>query len=168
MRTAMRDQDTVENEEKGTDGVRAVDRALAVLLAFTANDDELSAIEIARRVGLSRPTLYRLLYTLERQGFIVSVGEPQRFRLGGSVARLAHAWTSTFDVSRLAQAVLRRVWQATGETVALFVRQGDRRLCIAELPSVQPLSFKRGVGYSEAIVLGASRRAILAYSRLSS
>jgi len=75
----MRDQDTVENEEKGTDGVRAVDRALAVLLAFTANDDELWAIEIARRVGLSRPTLYRLLYTLERQGFIVSVGEPQRF-----------------------------------------------------------------------------------------
>src|ERR1700694_3492490 len=79
----MRDQDTVENEEKGTDGVRAVDRALAVLLAFTANDDELSAVEIARRVGLSRPTLYRLLYTLERRGFIVSVAEPERFRLGG-------------------------------------------------------------------------------------
>jgi IclR family transcriptional regulator, acetate operon repressor len=58
------------------------------------------------------------------------------------------------------------VWQTTGETVALFVRQGDRRLCIAELPSVQPLSFKRGVGYSEAIVLGASGGAILAYSRL--
>src|SRR6202030_3683936 len=76
------------------------------------------------------------------------------------------AWTSTFDVSRVAQAVLRRVWQTTGETVALFVRQGDRRLCIAELPSVPPLSFKRGVGYSEAIVLGASGSAILAYSRL--
>jgi IclR family acetate operon transcriptional repressor len=156
----------VENEEKGFDGVRAVDRALAILLAFSPSDDELSAVEIARRVGLSRPTLYRLLYTLERQGFVVSVGEPQRFRLGGAIARLAHAWTCTLDVSRVARGVLRSVWDTTGETVALFVRQGNLRLCVAEMPSVQPLSFKRGVGYSEAIVLGASGRAILAFSNL--
>ena len=65
----MRDQDTVENEEKGTDGVRAVDRALAVLLAFAANDDELSAVEIARRVGLSRPTLYPFALHAGTTGF---------------------------------------------------------------------------------------------------
>lgn len=38
------------------------------------------------------------------------------------------------------------------------------RLCIAELPSAQPLSFKRGAGYQERILLGASGRAILAYA----
>ena len=37
------------------------------------------------------------------------------------------------------------------------------RLCVAELPSPQPLNFKRGVGYTERIVRGASGRAILAY-----
>jgi DNA-binding IclR family transcriptional regulator len=45
----------------------------------------------------------------------------------------------------------------------LFVAQGEHRLCVAELPSPQPLNFKRGVGYTERIVRGATGRAILAY-----
>jgi len=153
--------------EKAGDGVRAVERALAILQAFTPEDLQLSAIELAKRVDLSRPTLYRLLYTLESQGFIVSEGDPQRFSLGPAVARLAHTWTASLDLSRLAQPVLQGLWEHTRETVALFVPQGDRRLCVAELPCPQPLSFRRGVGYSETIVRGASGRAILAYSHPS-
>lgn len=146
-----------------TENVRAVGRALEILLAFTAQDFELSASELLKRVDLSRPTLYRLLYTLQELGFLISVGEPQRFRLGPSVARLAHVWTSSLDLSALADPVLRRIWHATGETVAMFLPQRELRLCVAEFPSPQPLNFKRGVGYTERIVRGASGRAILAY-----
>jgi IclR family transcriptional regulator, acetate operon repressor len=150
--------------EKVSDNVRAVNRALDILMAFTATDYELSAGELLKRVDLSRPTLYRLLYTLEQSGFLVSVGDPQRFRLGPSVAHLAHVWTSSVDLGEVARPVLRRIWEQTAETVALFVPQGAYRTCIAELPSSQPLSFKRGVGYRERIVLGASGRAILAHA----
>lgn len=145
------------------DGVRAVARALDILSAFTPDDFELSATDLLARVDLSRPTLYRLLYTLEHSGFLVSSGEPQRFRLGPAVARLAQVWTSRPDLSALAQPVLRRLWERTRETVALFVPQGGLRLCLAELPSPQPLNFKRGAGYTELIARGASGRAILAY-----
>lgn len=144
------------------ENVRAVGRALEILLAFTPQDSELSATELLTRVDLSRPTLYRLLYTLQEHEFIVSIGEPQRFRLGPSVARLAHVWTSSLDLSLVAEPILRRIWTETGETVAMFVPQGPMRLCIAELPSPQPLNFKRGVGYTERIVRGATGRAILA------
>jgi DNA-binding IclR family transcriptional regulator len=40
------------------------------------------------------------------------------------------------------------------------------RLCVAEMPSPQPISFRRGVGYTEKLVRGASGRAILAYTPL--
>jgi IclR family acetate operon transcriptional repressor len=145
------------------DSVRAVGRALNILLAFTSSDLELSPADLLKRVKLSRPTLYRLLYTLQESGFLVSVGEPKKFRLGPSVARLAHTWTASLDISSLAEPVMRRIWSQTHETVALFVAQGDTRLCVAELPSPQPLNFKRGVGYSERIARGATGRAILAY-----
>lgn len=145
------------------ENVRAVGRALEILRAFTPQDFELTPSELLKRVDLSRPTLYRLLYTLEENGFLVSVGEPQRFRLGPSVARLAHVWTSSLDLAALAEPVLRRIWLATNETVAMFVPQAELRLCVAELPSPQPLNFKRGVGYTERIVRGATGRAILAY-----
>lgn len=149
------------------DNVRAVGRALEILLAFTAQDFELTPGELLKRVDLSRPTLYRLLYTLEENGFLVSVGEPQRFRLGPSVAKLAHVWTASLDLSQIAQPVLQKIWRETGETVAMFVPQGALRLCLAELPSPQPLNFKRGVGYTERIVRGASGRAILAHMAIS-
>jgi len=149
--------------EKATENVRAVGRALEILLAFTPQDYELSAGELLKRVDLSRPTLYRLLYTLQEQGFIMSVGEPQRFRLGPAVAKLAHVWTSSLDLSVIAEPVVRRLWEETGETVAVFVPQGALRLCISELPSPQPLNFKRGVGYTERIARGATGRAILAH-----
>lgn len=151
--------------EKLGDSVRAVDRALKILMAFTAADHELSVGELLKRVDLSRPTLYRLLHTLEQSGFVVSAGEPQKFHLGPSVAHLVHVWSSSLDIGGTARPMMRRIWERTGETVALFVPQGGYRICVAELPSAQPLSFKRGVGYRERIVLGASGRIILAHTR---
>jgi IclR family acetate operon transcriptional repressor len=152
--------------EKMNDNVRAVDRALDILMAFTATDFELTATALLKRVDLSRPTLYRLLYTLEQNGFLIAAGEPQKFRLGPAVAHLAHVWTASLDISAIAQPMLRRVWEASGETVALFVPQGADRFCVAELASTQPLSFKRGVGYKERLALGASGRAILGFRDL--
>ena len=153
------------NTEKN-DNVRAVGRALEILLAFTPEDYELSPAELLKRVKLSRPTLYRLLYTLQDCGFLASVGEPQKFRLGPSVAQLAHVWTSSIDISSMAEPILKRIWDQTKETVALFLPQGEDRLCVAELPSPQPLNFKRGVGYKERIVRGATGRAIRAFSEI--
>ena len=157
----------VGQSEKNGDSVRAVERALDILMAFTADRSHLTVAELLKRVDLSRPTLYRLLYTLEHSRFLVSEGEPQQFRLGPSVAHLAHVWTSSLDMAELARPILRNLWEQTGETVAMFEQQGMYRLCVAELPSPQPLSFKRGVGYRERIVVGASGRAILAHADVS-
>lgn len=156
----------MSNTEKN-ENVRAVGRALEILLAFTPSDCELSPAELLRRVDLSRPTLYRLLYTLQESGFLTSIGEPQKFRLGPAVAQLAHVWSSSLDISALAEPILREIWDHTKETVALFLPQGEERMCVSEIPSPQPLNFKRGVGYKERIVRGATGRAILAFSDVS-
>ena len=159
-----------ESDEKSTpvagESVRAVERALDVLAAFGPGHHDLLVADLVKIVGLSRPTLYRLLNTLEKKGFVTSSGEPQRFRLGPSVAKLAHAWSATLDLSSLARPVMTEAWTFTTETVALFVARGDMRLCVAEMPSPQPISFRRGVGYTEKLVRGASGRAILAYTPL--
>ena len=62
---------------------------------------------------------------------------------------------------------MQEAWGYTAETVALFVPRGEMRLCVAEIQSPQALSFRRGVGYSEKLVRGASGRAILAYTPLA-
>ena len=149
--------------EKSEGSVRAVRRALDVLLAFKPTDDELLVAELLKRVNLSRPTLYRLLDTLAAKGFLLSQGEPQRFRLGPAVAQLAHAWSARMRYDAVAQPMMRRLWAATGETISLQVQEGFYRVCVAELTSPQPLSFRRGVGHREKLLRGASGRAILAW-----
>jgi DNA-binding IclR family transcriptional regulator len=143
--------------------VRAVDRALDILLAFKEVDGTLSVAELLDRLDLRRPTLYRLLHTLAQKGFVVSSGDPLKFRLGPSVAQLAHSWNASTRLSETAEPAMRRVWEVTGETVALFVPEGVMRTCVAEIPSQEALSFKRGVGYQERLVLGASGLPILAH-----
>lgn len=150
-------------KDKPGNSVRAVERALDILTAFGAEDTELTVTDLLKRVDLSRPTLYRLLYTLEQKGFISSEGDPQRFCLGPAVGRLSWAWSSSINISQHALPTMQEIWRLTGETVALFIPQGAIRVCIAELPSTNPLSFKRGVGHSERIALGASGRALLAW-----
>ena len=154
-------------QDKAGDGVRAVERALDVLAAFTPGDGELLVADLVKRVGLSRPTLYRLLHTLEKKGYVASSGEPQRFRLGPAAARLAHAWSSATDLHDIAKPVMLEAWTFTAETVALYVPRDDMRLCIAEMQSPQALSYRRGIGYSEKLVKGASGRAILAFTPLA-
>lgn len=151
-------------ESKEQDSVRAVDRALDILLAFRPGESRISASELLRRVDLSRPTLYRLLRTLEQRGFVASTGEPQRFSLGPAVAQLSQAWSSGNDISELARPVMERLWEETEETVALLMHSGRDRVCVAEIPSPQPLSFRRGVGHRENVTLGASGRAIIAFA----
>jgi DNA-binding IclR family transcriptional regulator len=149
-------------QDKSGESVRAVDRALDILSAFKGVPKGLTVAELLKRVDLSRPTLYRLLHTLENKGFVTSSGDPQRFRLGPSVAQLAYSWNASLNLADLAEPTMRRIWEATGETVALFVPEGLMRLCVAEIPSRQALSFRRGVGYRERLVRGASGRSILA------
>jgi IclR family transcriptional regulator, acetate operon repressor len=152
-----------ERIEKTELNVRAVERALDILLAFRPHDDALTVSELLERVDLRRPTLYRLLRTLQSKQFLISSGDPQRFWLGPAVAQLSHVWTTALDLGLLAEPMMRRLWKETGETVALFVPEGMLRVCVAEIPSPQALSFKRGVGYRESLALGASGKAILAH-----
>lgn len=153
--------------EKSQDSVRAVDRALEILLAFRAGDQGLTVTDVAKRVDLSRATVHRLLNTLEANRFLVSSGDPQRFSFGNAIAQLAHLWAASSNIQDIAQPMMRRLWEATQETVALFVPEGNYRRCVAEMESPQPLSFKRGVGYREKLVLGASGRSILAHMELT-
>lgn len=144
--------------------VRAVERAIDVLACFGRGTPSYTVGELQRRVKLSRPTLYRLLATLEGKGLVRSFGEPQRFALDHRMVELAGGWQPEIDVARAGLPTLRKLWEATGETVALFVpTSGCNKLCVQELPSRHALVFTRGAGFVEPNWLGASGKVILAF-----
>lgn len=145
--------------------IRSIERAMDVLACFDQATPQLSVTDLQKRTDLSRPTLYRILATLEGKGVIRSFGDPQRFELGHAASRLAANWIGQDDFVRAARPVLRRLWDKTDETVALFiVAEGGKKICVEELPSRQALTFTRGVGFTEDIAVGASGKAMLAFA----
>jgi hypothetical protein len=62
--------------------VRAVERALDILLCFTAEEPVRSLTQIAGSVHLSKPTAHRLLATLEKKRFIAKDQATSQYRLG--------------------------------------------------------------------------------------
>lgn len=154
----------IEDEtENAAGGVRAVDRAIAILQCFTPDQPALSVIEIQKRIGLSRPTLYRLLQTLAQRDLIHAEGDPQRFRLSHGVMKLSHVWLKGLDVVALARAIVEGLRDVTGETAALFKLQEDRGICILECESRHVLSISRGVGDSSNLIKGSTGKAMLAF-----
>jgi IclR family transcriptional regulator, acetate operon repressor len=148
---------------KKVNGVRAVDRAIEILRAFSADKASMSVLEIQERVRLSRPTLYRLLKTLAAHGLIRVYGTPQRFSLDYGVGQLAHNWASGLDVVSAGRPIVEQLHKDTGETVALFNLRDHQHVCVLELPSRQALSITRGIGPMGHIARGASGKAILAF-----
>jgi DNA-binding IclR family transcriptional regulator len=134
-----------------------------VLRCFTIEKPQLSVAEIGRQLQLSRPTLYRLLATLEKSGFVHSEGEPLRFRLGPAIGPLAQAWSRNLNLQQATSPVLEELRRDAEETVALLVPRGDDRTCVAELPGPHVLTVVRGVGSSAPLSRGASGKVILAH-----
>ncbi|MCX6623983.1 MAG: substrate-binding domain-containing protein [Acidobacteria bacterium] len=61
--------------------VEAAAKALDVLESFNGLDEELTTSEIVRRVGLTYCSAFRLLYTLEKRGYVMRTEGAKRFRL---------------------------------------------------------------------------------------
>jgi DNA-binding IclR family transcriptional regulator len=159
----MATDDVEATDEGACSTVRAVDRAVAILQCFSGDKPALSVLDIQKRVGLSRPTLYRLLQTLGASGLIKAEGDPQRFRLAHGVMELAHVWLAGLEKVDVARPILEQLRDSTGETAALFVLREQKRICVLELESYHALTIARGIGDTGDITLGASGKAILAF-----
>jgi DNA-binding IclR family transcriptional regulator len=113
---------------------------------------------------LARPTLYRLLSTLERTGLVRAFGNPVRYELGHKVLQLADLWLDGKDIVRVGRPFLEELWLATEETVGLMVPLSPtRRLCVLELRSPHPLGFAYGFGHTAVTYRGASGKVLLAH-----
>jgi DNA-binding IclR family transcriptional regulator len=143
--------------------VRAVERAIEILEVFSKDMPSMSVLEIQQQIGLSRPTVYRLLDTLASRGLIRAHGTPQRFSLDYGVVKLAQSWLAGLDPVAAARPILGRLHDETKETVALMIVRDQQSLCVLEFPSPHVLAVSRGTGPMGHIARGASGKAILAF-----
>ncbi|MBP0495215.1 IclR family transcriptional regulator [Pararoseomonas indoligenes] len=127
---------TEEPDSPRVEGVAALERGLAVLEALGASDGPQPLAELARRTGLYKSTLLRLLASLERRGYTVRQADG-RYRLGPTLPRLGAAYARGLDLRAALDPVLAALAAETRETAGFFVREGEGRLLLARVEGQQ-------------------------------
>src|SRR5450830_376738 len=96
-----------ESQEKYL--VPGLERGLRLLCEFSRQDKTLSAPELARRLDVPRSTVFRLLTTLERMGFVERNDGGRDYRLGMAVLRLGFEYLASLELTEIGRPLLDRL-----------------------------------------------------------
>ena len=148
-----------------TQSVRAVDRALDILLCFTQKEPTRSLTQIAESVQMSKATVHRLLTTLENKRFINRDKVTGMYRLGFRLIEMASLVLQDVELHRWAQPYLKSLLMQYGETVDLSILDGSHVMYLDVMESQQRVKLAAAVGQRLPAYFTASGKALLAFSQ---
>lgn len=143
--------------------VRAVERALDILLCFSMAKPTLSLTEIAEQVGMHKSTIHRLLATLESKHFITRDKISGMYQLGFLFVELSSIMLHNLNISRWALPYLEQLSKQSGETVDLAVLNNGHVVYLQVVESSQRVKIAAAVGEQLPAFCTASGKAFLAY-----
>jgi len=114
-------------------GVGVVDKVVAVLRALESNGPS-TLVELQDATGLPRATAHRLATALEDHG-LVRRDANGKFALGMGLVSMGKAASSALPLTEIARPVLDALRATTGESVQLYMREGEGRRCVVSLES---------------------------------
>lgn len=149
--------------------IQAVDRALEVLLLFQQEKRELGVTEIANRLGLYKSTVYRVLATLERRGFVRKNPVTEKYWLGLRVYALGMLYNRLMGLQDIASPWLRKLGERFQETAHLAVlNDGNEEeaeiIVIDKIETSYRLSLTPPVGSTFPAHCSGLGKVLLAYS----
>ncbi len=144
--------------------VRSVQRALTLLRTFLPHDGELSAAELSKATGLDPSTVFRLLVTLESQGFVEINPATAKYRPGVVLLELGSRFLKNNDIRSRSIGHLERLRDKFGETVHLTILDGDEVVYLEKLAGLHPIGFMSSrVGDRNPAHCTGVGKALLAY-----
>ena len=138
-------------------GVGVLDKAMRVLGTVEASPATLA--QLVERTGLSRPTTHRLAVALEVHGMLRR-DDDGRFCLGLRLISLGHEAAASMPVWAAARPALAWLHTQTGESVQLYVRDGDVRVCVESIESAKELRTIVPVGARLPLAAGSAGRVL--------
>lgn len=152
-----------ETESEAEPGVAAVNRALTILKAFEQSVDGMTLTELMNVTGLYHSTILRLCESLEHFGYLKRLADG-RYMLGPTPFFLGMLYQESFRLQDYVLPVLRELVKQTGETAALYVREGNERICLHRLHHVRSVRMNLREGERVPLDRGAAGKVLLAFS----
>lgn len=145
-------------------GVAAVERAFAILNAFQPGDASLPLNELARRTGMYKSTILRLIATLVQEHCIVRLDDGS-YQLGSMLLHWGGLYQAALRLDDHVPPILRRLAQETGEGASFFTREGSLRVCLFRVDSSRSVRDHVHTGDLLPLDKGAAGRVLAGFDR---
>jgi len=137
--------------------VPALLRGLQLLKQFTAQDKVLTGAELSRRLSLPRASVFRMLQTLEHEGFVERVDDSSGYKLALGILRLGFEYLASLELTEHGKPVVERLRDESGFAAHLVVRDAREVVFVHKAPGVNASFHSIQVGArlpAHATVLG--------------
>jgi len=140
-----------------------LEKATQILDVVAESPEPATLTSIAHRLGQPRSSTHRLLSELVQLGLLFRVGTAN-YAPGPRLARWGEAASGGRDIVRLSKGAMVRLRDEVGESVHLYVRQRDRRVCVSAVEGNYELRHFTEVGRPLPLSVGASGKLLLAFA----
>lgn len=140
--------------------IPAVEKALHILRLLSESSEGINSKVISATTDTSQSTCYRILKTLESDGWIFQ-DDKGGFHIGYGLLSVAGFVNSSRRVVQSAQSVLDGLARKLAVTVKLCAPQGDSQITVAAAIPSAPISLLSPVGIPYPIIEAASGAALI-------
>lgn len=106
-------------KEKNTNIISMLDRGIQVIEELHRNKAPMGVSELSKSTHLSKATVYRILYTLEMNQYVVKDKVTEKYSLGVAFIKLGEYVKSTVNLNTIARPHMEALAKETGETAYL-------------------------------------------------
>ena len=145
------------------ESIRAVERALDVLMCFTSQTPELTMTQISEMVDINKSTVHRLLATLEGKRFVERDAITGLYKPGIRLLQMAFLTLEHNDLRRLAAPFLHNLCDQFRENVNLSVLDDTDVIYLEVIESPQRVKLAAEPGQRLPAFCTASGKAIIAF-----
>lgn len=154
------DADETDDNVRSRDFVQSLERGLAIIRVFNAEQPSMTVSEIAQQVGLTRAAVRRFLLTLGELGYVYA--RNNRFELTPRVLELGYAYLSALSFPDIALPRLEQLVAETGEASEGSILYGGDVVYVVRVPGPALMTISVNIGARRPAYATAMGRALLA------
>ncbi|WP_129598173.1 IclR family transcriptional regulator [Anaerophilus nitritogenes] len=145
---------------------QSLDKALHILQYFTLENPVRGLSELTRLSSIPKATVYRLLNTFEKDGYLRRVdldGKKNQYKLGVKFLQLGTIASESIEIKEIALPFMKKLRDTINEDVQLVMKEDNYAIYVEKIMSSHPVRLFTKTGRPASFNAGACPRAILSF-----